>query len=65
MTALVADEEFVGTAVGGYLDDTVFGWPTFISANTVNTGPAFSVAAPGFRLARTLAPALTWRRPPR
>ena len=59
--ALLADEEFAGTTGGGYLNNSVFGWPAFISANTVNTGPAFFVAAPGIRLARTVTPALTWR----
>lgn len=59
--ALLADEEFGGTDGGGHLVNSVFGWPAFISANTVNTGPAFFVAAPGVRLARTLSPALTWR----
>jgi porin len=59
--ALLADEEFGGTDGGGHLVNSVFGWPAFVSANTVNTGPAFFVAAPGVRLARTLSPALTWR----
>jgi porin len=59
--ALLADEEFGGTDGGGHLVNSVFGWPAFISANTVNTGPAFFVAAPGVRLARALSPALTWR----
>ena len=59
--ALLADEEFAGTDGGGHLVNSVFGWPAFISANTLNTGPAFFVAAPGLRLARTLTPALTWR----
>ncbi|MCX6954273.1 MAG: carbohydrate porin [Verrucomicrobia bacterium] len=59
--ALLADEEFTGTDGGGQLSNSVFGWPAFISANTVNTGPAFYVAAPGLRLARTLTPTTTWR----
>lgn len=59
--ALLADEEFSGTDGGGQLVNSAFGWPGFVSANTVNTGPAFFVAAPGVRLARTLTPALTWR----
>lgn len=59
--ALLADEEFTGTDAGGNLANSVFGWPAFISANTVNTGPAFFVAAPGLRLARTLTPTTTWR----
>lgn len=52
--ALLADEEFTGTEAGGNLCNSAFGWPAFISANTVNTGPAFFVAAPGLRLERRL-----------
>lgn len=52
--ALLADEEFAGTEAGGNLFNSAFGWPAFISANTVNTGPAFFVAAPGLRLERRL-----------
>lgn len=52
---LLADEEFTGTASGGALLNSSFGWPAFISANTVNTGPAFFVAAPGARLRVTFA----------
>lgn len=59
--ALLADEEFAGTAAGGFLTNSVFGWPAFISANTVNTGPAFFVAAPGLRLAHQFSPSTTWR----
>lgn len=59
--ALLADEEFAGTDVGGHFANSAFGWPAFISANTVNTGPAFFVAAPGIRIARTLNANLTWR----
>ena len=59
--ALLADEEFSGTDGGGQLVNSAFGWPAFVSANTVNTGPAFFVAAPGVRLDRTLSPALIWR----
>ncbi|HVU35293.1 MAG TPA: carbohydrate porin [Opitutaceae bacterium] len=53
--ALLADEEFTGTTVGGYFINSAFGWPAFISANTVNTGPAFYVAAPGIRWEHTLS----------
>ena len=52
--ALLADEEFNGSEVGGNFFNSAFGWPAFISANTVNTGPAFFVAAPGLRLERRL-----------
>lgn len=52
--ALLADEEFAGTDIGGRLLNSTFGWPTFISANTVNTGPAFYAAAPGLRVRRML-----------
>ena len=48
--ALLADEEFAGTVVGGNFINSSFGWPAFISANTLNTGPAFFVAAAGIRL---------------
>jgi porin len=47
---LLADEEFTFTEPGSYFLNSAFGWPAFISANTVNTGPAFFVAAPGVRL---------------
>ncbi|MFO1449624.1 MAG: carbohydrate porin [Opitutaceae bacterium] len=57
--ALLADEEFLGTEAGGALINSGFGWPAFVSGNTVNTGPAFFAAAPGARLAWTPAPGLT------
>ena len=44
-----ADEEFAFTEAGGNFLNSAFGWPAFISANTLNTGPAFFVAAPGIR----------------
>ena len=44
-----ADEEFAFTEAGGNFLNSAFGWPAFISANTINTGPAFFVAAPGIR----------------
>lgn len=59
--ALLADEEFAGTDAGGQFANSVFGWPAFISANTVNTGPAFYVAAPGLRVAHPITPTTTWR----
>jgi porin len=49
--ALLADEEFAGTAAGSELINSAFGWPAFISANTLNTGPAYYAAALGARLA--------------
>ena len=58
---LLADEEFAGSEVGGIFLNSAFGWPAFISANTVNTGPAFYVAAPGLRLEHLVVPGLTWR----
>jgi porin len=48
--ALVADEEFAGTIPGASLINSSFGWPAFISANTLNTGPAYYAAALGTRL---------------
>lgn len=56
--SLLADVEFVVTDLGGLFFNSAFGWPTFISANTVNTGPAFFVTAPGIRL--RLQPAKSW-----
>lgn len=47
---LVADDEFAFTDSGGYFVNSAFGWPAFISGNTINTGPAFYVATPGVRL---------------
>ena len=45
-----ADNEFAVTESGTEFLNSAFGWPAFISANTINTGPAFFVAAPGIRL---------------
>lgn len=47
---LVADEEFTVTEGSGEFLNSAFGWPAFISGNTINTGPAFYAAAPGARL---------------
>lgn len=47
--SLLADTEFAGTDFGGTLLNGAFGWPTFISGNTLNTGPAFPVSALGVR----------------
>jgi porin len=49
--ALLADEEFAGTTPGASLINSSFGWPAFLSANTLNTGPAYYAAALGARLA--------------
>jgi len=59
--ALLADEEFTGTEAGANLFNSAFGWPAFISANTLNTGPAFYVAAPGLRLERKFGETAAWR----
>jgi porin len=45
-----ADEEFAYTEAGWNFLNSSFGWPAFISGNTINTGPAYYVAAPGIRL---------------
>ena len=58
---MLADEEFAGTEGGGALFNSAFGWPAFVSANTMNTGPAFYVPAPGIRVERTLSENATWR----
>ena len=47
---LLADEEFALTDSQENFIHSAFGWPAFISGNTVNTGPAFFVATPGLRL---------------
>jgi porin len=49
--ALLADEEFAATTPGASLINSSFGWPAFLSANTLNTGPAYYAAALGARLA--------------
>ena len=59
--ALLADEEFAGTDGGGNFFNAALGWPAFLSANTLNTGPAFFVAAPGLRLQRTFGETAAWR----
>jgi len=58
--ALLADEEFLGTEAGGALINASFGWPAFVSSNTVNTGPAFFAAAPGLRLALSATAEVNW-----
>ncbi len=59
--SLLADEEFAGTDGGGYFMNSAFGWPAFISANTINTGPAFYVAALGLRLELKPNESTIWR----
>jgi porin len=59
--ALLADEEFAGTEAGGAFLNSAFGWPAFISANTVNTGPAFYQAAPGLRVEFRSGESAVWR----
>lgn len=59
--ALLADEEFVGTEGGGEFLNSAFGWPPFLSANIVNTGPAFFLPALGLRFERTWGETVTWR----
>ncbi len=44
---LVADSDFATTESGGVFLNSSFGWPAFISANTLNTGPAFNRSALG------------------
>jgi porin len=58
--ALLADAEFAGTGPGANLINSGFGWPAFISANTLNTGPAYYAAALGVRLAHA-GETTTWR----
>ena len=47
---LLADEEFTILDTAGAFLNATFGWPEFISMNTVNTGPAFYIPALGGRL---------------
>ena len=47
---LLADEEFSTLDTAGLFLNSTFGWPEFISMNTVNTGPAFYIPALGLRL---------------
>jgi porin len=58
---LLADEEFAGTAAGGCFFNSAFGWPAFVSANTLNTGPAFYVATLGVRVEHRWSETTTWR----
>ncbi len=44
---LLADCDFAVTDSSSALLNSSFGWPTFISANTLNTGPAFDRSALG------------------
>ena len=47
---LLADEEFSTLDTTDPFLNATFGWPEFISMNTVNTGPAFYIPALGVRL---------------
>jgi porin len=47
---LLADEEFGYSEAGSRLVNASFGWPIYISANTINTGPAFFAAGAGMRV---------------
>lgn len=47
---LLADHDFSVTSYGEVFVNSSFGWPAFISLNTLNTGPAFYAAAPGAHL---------------
>ena len=59
--SLLADEEFAGTETGSHFANSAFGWPTFISANTVNTGPAFYAAAAGLRVRQATDASAYWQ----
>lgn len=52
--SLIADAEFSVNDLGGLFINSSFGWPAYISANTVNTGPAYFVTAPGIRIKQQL-----------
>jgi porin len=54
--AQLADEEFATTEGGGAFLHSAFGWPAFISANALNSGPAFPVAALGLRWRQEFSP---------
>ena len=47
--SLLADTEFSANEFGGLFLNSSFGGPAYISANTINTGPAYCVSAPGLR----------------
>lgn len=57
--SLLADDEFGATETGANFTNSAFGWPAFISANTLHTGPAFYVPAPGLRLRRDVGEAFS------
>lgn len=59
--AQLADEEFAATGGGAEFINSAFGWPAFISANTVNTGPAFFVPALGLRFEHAWSERGVWR----
>lgn len=59
--AQLGDAEFATTEGGGEFLNSAFGWPAFISANTVNTGPAFFVPALGVRVKHCFAERGSWQ----
>ena len=58
---LLADCEFAVTDSSAALLNSSFGWPTFISANTRNTGPAFDRSALGVHAGVKLSPTLRFQ----
>ncbi len=52
---LLADTEFAASDYGALLLNGSFGWPAFISGNSLNAGPTFFRAAPGVRVRAHLA----------
>jgi porin len=59
--AQLGDEEFATTEGGAEFLNSGFGWPAFISANTLNTGPAYAVPALGVRLRHTWSERGAWQ----
>jgi porin len=59
--SLLADTEFSVNDLGGLFFNSAFGWPAYISGNTLNTGPAFFVTAPGIRIRYRTDNHSTWQ----
>jgi porin len=59
--ALLGDEEFATTDGGAEFMNSGFGWPAFLSANTLNAGPAYSVPALGVRFRHTRGDQGAWQ----
>jgi porin len=59
--SLLADTEFSVNDLGGLFINSAFGWPAYISGNTLNTGPAFFVTAPGIRIRYRTDNHSTWQ----